>query len=340
LDEQEDGAMQMLAIDLAKQSFHVHGVSADGKIVSRRVGRHGLPALVDKLDPEVVAMEACATAHYWGRLFMASGRQVRLINPHFVKPFVRGSKNDAVDAEAIFDAASRPTMRFVPVKTEAQQDLQSLHRVRDRLVAQRTSLINHLRGLLAEYGLVYPKGAALLLPRIRSGLSQAGLSAMAFETFEALLDELGTLEGRIKRLDKRLADICREDATCRRLMTLPGVGPIVATALAASIGDPRQFRSGREMAAWIGLVPRQYSTGGKSRLGGVGRRANHYLRRQLVHGARAVALRLKTKSDPRSLWFQAVIDRRGFNKGIVAMANKTVRIAWAMLVRQEDYARG
>ncbi|QEL26861.1 IS110 family transposase (plasmid) [Bosea sp. F3-2] len=331
--------MRMLAIDLAKQSFHVHGISADGEIISRRVGRQGLPSLIVKLAPAVIAMEACATAHYWGRLFMAAGHEVRLINPHFVKPFVRGSKNDAVDAEAIFDAASRPTMRFVPVKTEEQQDLQSRHRVRDRLVVQRTSLINHLRGLLAEYGLIYPKGAALLLSRVRGGLAEARVSAMARETFEALLDELESLEGRIERLDDRLIAICREDETCRRLMTLPGVGPIVATALAASIGDPRQFQSGREMAAWIGLVPRQYSTGGKSRLGGVGRRANHYLRRQLVHGARAVALRLKTKTDPRSRWFQAVIDRRGFNKGIVAMANKTVRIAWAMLTRQEDYAR-
>ena len=331
--------MQMLAIDLAKQSFHVHGINSDGEIISRRVGRQGLPALVEKLDPEVVAMEACATAHYWARHFIAEGRQVRLINPHFVKPFVRGSKNDAVDAEAIFDAASRPTMRFVPVKTEAQQDLQSLHRVRDRLVAQRTSLINHLRGLLAEYGLIFPKGAALLLARIRVGLGEARLSKMAHETFEALVAELEMVEERIDRLDKRLGEICREDVTCRRLMTLPGVGPIVATALAASIGDPHQFRSGREMAAWIGLVPRQYSTGGKTRLGGVGRRANHYLRRQLVHGARSVALRLKAKTDARSLWFQAVIDRRGFNKGIVAMANKTVRIAWAMLIRREDYVR-
>lgn len=331
--------MQMLAIDLAKQSFHVHGINSDGEIISRRVGRQGLPALVGKFDPKIVAMEACATAHYWARLFIAEGREVRLINPHFVKPFVRGSKNDAVDAEAIFDAASRPTMRFVPVKTEDQQDLQSLHRVRDRLVAQRTSLINHLRGLLGEYGLIFPKGAALLLSRVRVGLGEARLSAMAHETFEGLLEELEMVEGRIERVDKRLGDICRENEACRRLMTLPGVGPIVATALVASIGDPHQFRTGREMAAWIGLVPRQYSTGGKSRLGGVGRRANHYLRRQLVHGARAVALRLKTKTDARSLWFQAVIDRRGFNKGIVAMANKTVRIAWAMLIRQEDYAR-
>ena len=283
-------------------------------------------------------MEACATAHHWARAFIAKGVQVRLINPRFVKPFVRGSKNDAVDAEAIFDAASRPTMRFVPVKTTDQQDLQSLHRVRDRLVAQRTSLINHTRGLLAEYGLVHPKGAARFGARARAGLAEATLSRMALETFEALLDELDALESRLAKLDGRLVAICREDEACRRLMTLPGVGPVVATAIVAAVGDARQFRSGRELAAWIGLVPRQYSTGGKATLGSVGRLANHYLRRQLVHGARAVALRLATKTDPRSRWFQSVIDRRGFNKGIVAMANKMARVAWAMLTRKETFA--
>jgi transposase len=331
--------MQMLAIDLAKQSFHIHGIDTDGRVVSRRVGRAKLLELVESLAPKVVAMEACATAHHWARAFLGTGCEVRLINPRFVKPFVRGSKNDAVDAEAIFDAASRPTMRFVPVKSTEQQDLQSLHRVRDRLVSQRTNLINHTRGLLAEYGLVYPKGAARFPDRVRAELAEAALSPMARETFEALLDELEALEMRIERLEGRLRTICREDAVCRRLMGLPGVGPVVATALRASIGDARQFRSGRELAAWIGLVPRQYSTGGKSQLGGVGRRANHYLRRQLVHGARAVALRLATKTDPTSRWFQAVIDRRGFNKGIVAMANKTARIAWALLRREEDYVR-
>jgi len=329
----------MLAIGLAKHSFHVHGIDIDGQVISRRVGRAKLLTLVESLAPKIIAMEACATAHHWARAFLAHGREVRLINPRFVKPFVRGSKNDAVDAEAIFDAASRPTMRFVPVKSIDQQDLQSLHRVRDRLVSQRTSLINHTRGLLAEYGLVYPKGVARFPSRARAELLEVSLSPMARETFEALLDELEALEVRIQRLEDRLRAICREDATCRRLMSLPGVGPVVATALKASIGNVRQFRSGRELAAWIGLVPRQYSTGGKSQLGGVGRRANHYLRRQLVHGARAVALRLATKTDPRSRWFQAVIDRRGFNKGIVAMANKTTRIAWAMLTREEDYVR-
>jgi transposase len=330
-------AMQLLAIDLAKRSFHIYGVDTEGEVISRRVGRSKLTVLVDRLGPEVIAMEACATAHHWARTFMAAGRIVRLINPRFVKPFVRGSKNDSVDAQAIFDAASRPGMRFVPVKTVKQQDLQSLHRVRDRLIVSRTSLINHTRGLLSEYGLIHPAGATLFGRRARAALTEADLSPMARETFGALFDELDTIEARIAQLDDRLKVICREDETCRRLLTIPGVGPVVATALVASVGDARQFRSGRELAAWIGLVPRQYSTGGKSRLGGIGRRANHYLRRQLVHGARAVALRLARKTDPRSRWFQAVIDRRGFNKGIVAMANKTARMAWVMLTRQEDY---
>lgn len=228
-------------------------------------------------------------------------------------------------------------MRFVPVKTVEQQDLQSLHRVRDRLVANRTRLVNHTRGLFAEYGLIQPAGAALFGRRARAALSEAGLSPMACEIFESLLDELDGIETRIATLDERLEAICREDERCRRLMALPGIGPVAATALVASVGDARQFGSGRELAAWIGLVPRQYSTGGKSRLGGVGRRANHYLRRLLVHGARAVALRLARKTDARSRWFQAVIDRRGFNKGVVAMANKTARMAWAMLTRREDY---
>jgi transposase len=266
--------MQMLAIDLGKRSFHVHGISAAGEVVSRGVGRAKLAALVERLDPDMIAMEACATAHHWARTFIEADREVRLINPCFVKPFVRGSKNDAVDAEAIFDAASRPGMRFVPVKTVEQQDLQSLHRVRDRLVAQRTSLINHTRGLLAEYGLVFPTGAALFGRRARAELTGAPLSPMSRETFGALLDELEALEARIEQLECRLRSICCENEACRRLMTIPGVGPVVATALVASISDARQFRSGRELAAWIGLVPRQHTTGGKPRLGGVGRRAN------------------------------------------------------------------
>lgn len=328
--------MDMPAIDLGKQSFHLHGVDVDGVVISRRVGRTKLMGTVERLAPRIVAMEACATAHHWARTFAALGCEVRLTNPRFAKPFARGSKNDAVGAEAIFDAACRPTMRFVPVKSLARQDLQPLHRVRDRLVAQRTGLIDHPRGLLAEYGIVRPTGAALLARRAREGLAEAAPSPMARETFEGLLDELDALRAKTDRIDERLVAIRREDDVCRRIMQLPVIGPVVATALVASIGNARRFRTGREPAAWIGLVPRQHSTGGKSRLGGIGRRANHYLRRLLIHGARAVALRLAARTDRRSRWFQSVIDRRGFNKGLVAMANKTARIAWAVPVREED----
>jgi transposase len=329
--------MEMLAIDVGKQSFHLYGIDADGVVLSRKVARAKLLAMVTELRPKIVAMEACATAHHWGRTFVLEGIDVRLINPRFVTPFVRGSKNDAVDAEAIFDAACRPTMRFVPVKTREQQDLQSLHRVRDRLMAQRTGLINHTRGLLAEYGVVYPTGAALFVQRARRGLDDDALSPMARETFDALLDELEALQVRLKRIDARLVEISKEHAACRRMVKVPGIGPVVATALIASVGDARQFRSGREMAAWIGLVPRQYTTGGRPRLGGIGQRANHYLRRLLIHGARAVAQRVAPKTDTRSLWLQQVLERRGFNKGVVAMANKTARIAWAVLAREEGY---
>lgn len=330
--------MELLAIDLGKQSFHLHGLDADGVVHSRKVSRAKIVEVVKELDPTTIAMEACASAHHWGRWFGAEGRQVRLINPRFVKPFVRGSKNDAVDAEAIFDAASRPGMRFVPVKTTDQQDLQSLHRVRERLVVHRTSLINHARGLMAEYGIVLPQGAWRFAAQAPMAIGEADLSELGRALFEELLDQFHEVNRRVDKLDARIVAICREREDCRRLAALPGVGPVIATALVASIADGRHFRSGRELAAWIGLVPRQYTTGGKPRLGGIGRRANHYLRRQMIHGARAVISRLAGRTDRRSKWLKALIERRGFNRALVALANKTARIAWALLTRKECYA--
>lgn len=266
--------------------------------------------------------------------------QVRLINPRFVKPFVRGSKNDAIDAEAIYEAATRPTMRFVPVKSVAQQDLRSLHRVRERLIVQRTSLINHARGLLAEYGIVLPQGPWRFVAQAPEAIAQAELSGLGRELFAELLDQLQDMNTRVAKLDTRIVEICREREDCRRLAELPGVGPIIATALVASVDDGRHFRSGRELAAWIGLVPRQYTTGGKPRLGGIGRRANHYLRRQMIHGARAVISRLAKYGDRRSVWLKAIVERRGFNRALVALANKTARVAWALLTRKESYVAG
>jgi transposase len=331
-------ALELLAIDLGKQSFHLYGVDSDGVILSRKVSRTKLAEAVDGIAPATVAMEACASAHYWARCWVATDRKVRLINPRFVKPFVKGSKNDAVDAEAIFEAAMRPTMRFVPVKSTDQQDLQSLHRARDRLICQRTALINHTRGLLAEYGIVLPQGPWRFAVQAPAAISDAELSDLARTIFRELLDQLDDLDCRIKKLDKITVTLCRTNEACRRLTKLPGVGPIVATAIVAAVDQGRQFRSGREMAAWIGLVPRQYTTGGKPRLGGIGRRANHCLRRQLIHGARAVVTRLAKHEDRRSIWLKALVARRGFNRTVVALANKTARIAWAVLNRNEEYA--
>lgn len=282
-------------------------------------------------------MEACASAHHWGRRFEAVGYPVRLIHPRFVKPFVKGSKNDAVDAEAIHEAALRPTMRFVPVKTTEQQDLQMLHRTRDRLITQRTALINHIRGLLGEYGVVIPVGAFRFRKEISGAVANAALSDLATENFEALIAEFKALETRITAIDRKLVQICRQDERCRRLSTLPGVGPVVATALIAAIDDGRHFSSGRALAAWIGLVPRQYTTGGKPRLGGIGKQGNHYLRRQLIHGARSVLIRISNRSDRRSRWAQNLLARAGHNKTLVAMANKTARIAWALLRSGDKY---
>jgi len=329
-------SLELLAIDLGKRSFHLYGVDRDGLIISRKTGRSKLIETIEELDPETIAMEACASAHYWGRRFVAAGRL--LINPRFVKPFVKGSKNDAADAEGIFEAATRPTMRFVPVKSIEQQDLQSLHRMRDRVVCARTALINHMRGLLAEYGVILPQGAWRFLAQARDAVADAELSDLARALFCDMLDELGGLDLRLEKLDRQLAAVCRTNEACRRLSKLPGVGAVVATALVAAVDDGRHFRSGRELAAWIGLVPRQYTTGGKPRLGGIGRRANHYLRRQMIHGARAVMFRLAKHDDRRSQWLKGLAARRGFNRTIVALANKTARVAWALLTRKEDYA--
>lgn len=229
-------------------------------------------------------------------------------------------------------------MRFVPVKSAGQQDVQLLHRARERLVRQRTALINHTRGLLAEYGVVLPQGSWRFEAQAPAAVAQAELSDLAREIFADLLNQFDDVNGRLKKLDTRIVSICRSNAACRRLAVLPGIGPIIATALVAAVDDGRHFRSGRELAAWIGLVPRQYTTGGKPRLGGIGQRANHYLRRQMIHGARAVVSRLANRDDRRSQWLKALVARRGINRAIVALANKTARIAWVVLARQEKYA--
>ena len=271
--------------------FQLHGVDAHGRpVVSKRVIRAKLAEAVVQLAPRVVAMEACCGAHYWGRRFRDLGLEVRLIHARFVRPYVKSAKNDARDAEAICEAALRPHMRFVPIKSPEQLDIQALHRVREQLVRWRTALINQTRGLLAEHGIVLPQGAWRLRTDVVAVLDDPAseLTALAAELFRGLLDQLRGLEVRIATLDHRIVQLCRASEMCRRLAALPGVGPIIATALVASVGDARQFRCGRDLAAWIGLVPRQHSSGGRPKLLGIGAGGNHYLRKQLIQGARSV----------------------------------------------------
>jgi transposase len=307
--------------------------------VSKRVSRAKLAEAVVQLAPTAVAMEACCGAHYWGRRFRDLGLEVRLIHPKFVRPFVKGAKNDARDAEAICEAALRPSMRFVPLKSQEQLDIQALHRAREQLVRWRTRLINQVRGLLAERGVVLPQGAWRFRREAAAVLDEPTpeLTALALELFRGLLDQLRELEGRIADLDHRIVQICRESEVRRRLAALPGVGPIVATALAAGVGDARQFRCGRDLAAWIGLVPRQHSSGGRPRLLGIGAGGNRYLRKQLIQGARSVLPHLGAKDDGRSRWLRGVLDRRGSHRAAVALANKTARIAWVLMARGEAY---
>jgi transposase len=252
---------------------------------------------------------------------------------------VKSAKNDARDAEAICEAALRPHMWFVLIKSPEQLDIQALHRVREQLVRWRTALINQTCGLLAEHGIVLPQGAWRLRPEVATALDDPAseLTALAAELFRGLLDQLRELEHRIATLDRRIVQLCRASEVCRRLAALPGVGPIIATALVASVGDARQFRCGRDLAAWIGLVPRQHSSGGRPKLLGIGSGGNHYLRKQLIQGARSVLPHIASKDDGRSRWLKGVLERRGSNRAVVALANKTARVAWVLMARGEAY---
>ena len=284
-------------------------------------------------------MEACSTSHHGARRFQAFGHEVRLIHPNFVRPYVKGNKNDELDAEAICEASSRPNMRFVPVKTVEQQDVQALHRARERLVRWRTALINQIRGIMGERGIIVAQGARRVGPGLQDAIADHTneLTGLSRGLLATLADELAGLEARLHELDHQLVALCRQSELCRRVSSVPGIGPVIATALVASIGDGRQFKNGRELAAWIGLVPRQRSSGGKIRLVGIGKRAHRYLRNLLIHGGRAVLRFARGRTDPRSRWLSTLETRRSRNCAIVAQANKTARIAWAALARGEPF---
>lgn len=329
-----------IGIDLGKTTFHLVALGERGKILlQKKLSHKQLLAFTANLPTSLIGLEACSGSHFLGRALSQQGHEVRLIPAQFVKPFVKSNKNDYLDAEAIAEAVERQNMRFVPIKTEAQLDLQALHRVRARLVSRRTAVINQVRAFLLERGIVFRKGPATLrrhMPEIlENGDAQLsprmrGLLALLWEEWKHLEEQIHSLSGEIET-------ISTNDEACQRLRQIPGVGPLVASATVAAIGNGAAFRKGREFAAWLGLVPRQYSTGGKPRLLGISKRGNPYLRKMFIHGARAAVLRLKREGSLLGAWMNGLEARAPRNVLIVAMANKLARIAWAVLASGEPY---
>jgi len=326
-------------IDVAKSVFQVHGVDEHGKVVLRRqLRRSQLLVFFSNLEPCLIGMEACASSHYWARKIAALGHTVRLMAPQFVKPYRKNDKNDGNDAEAICEAVQRPSMRFVPVKSPEQQAELAVHRVRRRLMGQRTALINQLRGLLAEYGLVLAQGANHVRSKLPALLEDASesLPALALELFRDLYEELIALEQRIGACDRRIERLYRANPVCQRLGQQEGIGALTATAFVATVAHAAQFKNARQCAAWLGLVPKQDSSGGKNRLLGISKRGDVYLRTLLVHGARSAMRHTPKRNDPKSRWVEQLRKRRGENIAAVALAAKHARILWALMIRGQS----
>jgi len=333
------GEVSTIGLDIAKSVFQIHGVDVDGAVVIRkRVSRAKVLEFFTTLPPCLVGIEACPSAHHWSRRIQALGHTVRLMPPTYVKAYLKRSKNDANDAAAICEAVTRPSMRFVPTKSEQQQSGLMLHRSRQLLVRQRTMLSNAIRGHMAELGMISAKGrkgtAALL--EIIANADDDRIPAIARFSLDVLAHQYANVLAEIGTLEKRIHAWHRSCEESRRLEEIPGIGPIVATALVAEVGDWKAFSSGRNLAAWIGLVPKQHSTGGKDRLGGISKQGNRYLRWLLVAGAMAV-IRYARQHGTKRLWLARIMDRRPIKVAAVALANKIARIAWAMMVRGERF---
>ena len=329
-----------VGIDIGKLNFHLVALNEHGKVVAtKKLSRKQLLSYTANLPTALIGMEACSGAHFLGAALREQGHDVRLIPAQFVKPFLKSNKNDFLDAEAIAEAVARKNMRFVPIKTDDQLDLQALHRVRDRLVARRTAAINQIRGVLLERGVVFAQGPANLRRRMPSLLEDAdqNLTPRMRNLLAYLWQEWKQLEADVERVSSEINAIADADPACQRLRQIPGIGPLVSTATVAAIGNGAAFHKGREFAAWLGLVPRQHSTGGKARLLGISKRGNVYLRRMFIHGARTVLLIVKYDTGRLGQWARELALRAPRNKVIVAVANKLARIAWAVLSSGNEY---
>jgi transposase len=328
-----------IGLDLAKHWFQVHGVDADGHIVVRkRLWRSGVIAYFRSLEPCLVGMEACATAHHWARELTALGHTVKLMPPAYVKAYVKRNKNDAADAEAICEAVARPSMRFVPVKDAEQQPMLMLHRARSLLVRQRTMLVNALRAHMAEFGIIAPQGlrhVEILTKTIAH--EQERLPELARSILQTIVDQLNGTMARIREIEARLAKWHRQSRVSRLPATVPGVGIMGASAIAATVADPTLFRSGREFAAWLGMTPRQNSSGGKERLGRTSKRGDKYIRSLLTAGAVAVLRHARNRPTRDGEWVRALLARKPTKLAAVALANKTARIVWAVMMRGDGY---
>ena len=329
-----------IGLDLAKNVFQVHAVDAQGKVVlMKTLKRNKLLEFFVEREPCLVGMEACSGAHHWARELARLGHDVRLMAAQFVIPYRKSGKNDRNDAEAICEAVARPTMRFVPVKTTEQQAVLCVHRSRSLLIGERTALLNHLRGLLTEFGIILPQGATTVRREMPWVLEDAenGLPDLAREVLADNYGRLRQLDTRIQEYDRRIARLARENHLAQRIMQIEGIGPITATALVATVGDAKTFDNGRQFAAWLGLTPRQNSSGGKSRLGRISKRGDVYLRTLLIHGSRSVLLHTAKRHDAKSRWVEALKARSNHNKAAVALAAKNARIIWSMLAKDTEY---
>ena len=329
-----------VGLDLAKNVFQVHGINAKGEgVVRRRLRRAQVFDFFAGLEPCLIGLEACGTAHFWARELVGLGHQVRIMPPSYVKAYVRRGKNDATDAEAICEAVTRPNMRFVPIKTEDQQSALMQHKARELLVRQQTMLVNALRAHMAELGMIAPQGRGKIedIVAVIEDAEDESIPALAKSALRPLVAQLRAAEEATGALDAEIKAWHKSNEASRRLATIPGIGFLTASAIAATVPDASFFRSGREFAAWLGLVPRQNSSGGKERLGRISKQGNRYIRRLLVIGATSVLRHARAKSAPGSDWVNALLERRPPRLVTVAMANKTARIAWALLAKGETY---